>query len=528
VPKGAGPELSSEERSGGARDAFSALFGSAAVGACLTKLDSTLLEVNDLFCEMTGFSREELSGSALMGLFDAESRDDHRLQLRLLLYGSKPRLQAVPYRIRRKDGSLVRAQLSLSVVVPDPEGEAMVLIVVNNLTSFEEEQARHDLRDARSWLDKILGQLPVAVFAVASDGTLTLAHGRILPAVTEERIGKPMAESYAYVPELVQAVDQALNGNDQAFTLTDGTKHFDFLVNPVLEGDSVAGAVGVVIDMTDQRKSALAIAENAQKSRFLAAASHELRAPLNAILGFAQLLQEVEPGAPADRQRRYLQNIQSSGTQLRALINELLDLSKMNAGKMSLRIDRVEIRPAVLEAIARMTPVAEARAIRLVCGRQARTAAAAEPVRLAQILLNLISNAVKFSPESAEVEITSAKKGPAVIVAVKDSGIGVSPDQQELIFNEFYQVESASSERLEGTGLGLAVSRELARAMGGDLTVQSELGSGATFFLKLPAYPTSGDPGSPSPEPGSSYDPRPGRPTPGGGRRGRSTDPLPS
>jgi len=231
------------------------------------------------------------------------------------------------------------------------------------------------------------------------------------------------------------------------------------------------------------------------KSRFLANVSHELRTPMTAILGFTDALLAGVDGPLNRDQETSLRWVQRGGQDLLGLINEILDLSKIEAGKLTLDVEPFDPRELVETVVAQHRSLAAQKGIRFGwhdAGTPAEVALDRQRVR--QILVNLVGNALKFT-EAGEVEITSAGTDDARFhVAVRDTGPGISPEQQEVIFEEFHQAEGATS----GTGLGLPISRRLARAMGGEVTFESELGHGSVFHLILPL--------DCRPSPGSSFD----------------------
>jgi signal transduction histidine kinase/putative methionine-R-sulfoxide reductase with GAF domain len=230
------------------------------------------------------------------------------------------------------------------------------------------------------------------------------------------------------------------------------------------------------------------------KSQFLANMSHELRTPLNAIIGLTEMLTEHAPRFGTEKALEPLRRVLNGGRHLLNLINEILDLSKIEAGKLELNIEQVAIAPIVEEVIATSRPLAEQNGNRLVIDCHADTGAIrADPLRLRQVLLNLLSNACKFT-KGGEVRVTAARiadSGRAWLqVDVADSGIGMSPEQIGKLFQEFTQADATTSRQFGGTGLGLAISRRLCRMMGGDITVASEKGRGSTFTVRLPAEPS--------------------------------------
>jgi signal transduction histidine kinase len=230
---------------------------------------------------------------------------------------------------------------------------------------------------------------------------------------------------------------------------------------------------------------------NQHKSEFLANMSHELRTPLNAIIGFSEVLLERMFGELNDKQDDYLKDIFSSGKHLLSLINDILDLSKIEAGRMELEVDSFDV-PAALDNA--LTLVRE-RAQRHGIGLQLQVAPEvgemrADERKFKQILLNLLTNAVKFTPDGGKVQVRARwRDGDGLEVAVSDTGIGIAKDDQAAVFEEFRQVGRHYTNKQEGTGLGLALTKRFVELHGGTLTLESELGKGSTFTFTLPSQP---------------------------------------
>jgi GAF domain-containing protein/DNA-binding response OmpR family regulator/anti-sigma regulatory factor (Ser/Thr protein kinase) len=230
------------------------------------------------------------------------------------------------------------------------------------------------------------------------------------------------------------------------------------------------------------------------KSEFLANMSHELRTPLNAILGYSEMLQEEARDQNAEGFVPDLQRINAAGKHLLELINAVLDLSKIEAGKMELYLESFEVGPLVRDVAAVLEPLAQKNANRLEvqCAPDVG-AMRADLTKLRQALFNLLSNACKFTERgvvSVAVTRAAAADGDSIVFAVSDTGIGMTPEQMARLFEEFGQVDASTTRRYGGTGLGLALSRRLCRMMGGDITVASEPGRGSTFTIRLPAEVT--------------------------------------
>jgi PAS domain S-box-containing protein len=223
------------------------------------------------------------------------------------------------------------------------------------------------------------------------------------------------------------------------------------------------------------------------KSKFLASMSHELRTPLNAIVGFSDLLAEGTPGQLNDKQKRFVDHIKQGSAHLLQLINDILDLSKIEAGQLDLRIEDFQVSDALPEVLSTIRPLAMAKNVQVEQALRTEAYVYADRIRFKQILYNLLSNAVKFTPKGGRISIESHETGNQVSLSVADTGIGIRPDDQQVIFEEFRQLEASSKSAQQGTGLGLAITKRLVEQQGGKISVQSELGKGSRFTFTLPA-----------------------------------------
>lgn len=265
---------------------------------------------------------------------------------------------------------------------------------------------------------------------------------------------------------------------------------------------SVGAQVGIAVELADlytelnttlnEVRKANARLEEAtrHKSEFLANMSHELRTPLNAIIGFSEILQDQAFGPLNEKQTRYVANILSSGKNLLALVNDVLDLSKVEAGKMELALEEFNALDAINEVLNIIAVMAEKKQIGLSLRPYGTLPKfKADRGKFKQILFNLLSNAVKFTPDGGQVEMQLREAGNFLEVDVIDSGMGISPADHERIFEEFRMLDSVLTKKQQGTGLGLALSRRLAQLHGGTVQVKSELGQGSIFTLRLPLIP---------------------------------------
>jgi signal transduction histidine kinase len=236
-----------------------------------------------------------------------------------------------------------------------------------------------------------------------------------------------------------------------------------------------------------EEKSRQIEAANRHKSEFLANMSHELRTPLNAIIGFSEVLQERLFGELNEKQAEYTDDILTSGRHLLSLINEILDLSKVEAGRMELELATFDLPLAIDNARTFVRERAIKHGITLDVDVDERLGDyVGDERKIKQILLNLLSNAVKFTAEGGRIEISARKISGSVEISVSDTGIGIAPEDLPKIFEEFRQVGSDYSHKVEGTGLGLTLAKKFVELHGGKIWVTSEFGKGSTFSFSLP------------------------------------------
>jgi signal transduction histidine kinase len=238
-----------------------------------------------------------------------------------------------------------------------------------------------------------------------------------------------------------------------------------------------------------EEKSRQVEAASQHKSEFLANMSHELRTPLNAIIGFSEVLTERMFGELNAKQEEYLKDIYASGTHLLSLINDILDLSKIEAGRMELELSDFHLPTALDNALTLIRERAGRRSITLQISVDERLGEVrADERKIRQVVLNLLSNAIKFTPEGGRIEVGAVPKDGSVEVSVSDTGVGIAPEDQEAIFEEFRQVGTAEK-KAEGTGLGLTLCRKFIELHGGRIWVTSQVGAGSTFTFTIPVRP---------------------------------------
>jgi PAS domain S-box-containing protein len=349
-----------------------------------------------------------------------------------------------------------------------------------------------------------------AIFALDPDGHVlswNLGAQRFKGYAPEEIIGRHF--STFYPPEDIAAGKPAMElevataegrVEDEGWRLRkDGTRFWASVVITALRDahGTLVGFAKVTRDLTermlareraieDARRVAEAETANRAKTGFLAAMSHELRTPLNAIAGYADLMLAGVGGEVPAQQQRYLERIRGSQQHLLAIINDILNFSRIEAGHLAYDIAPVSLRAVVDTMLPMVEPQAASRRLELVWERSEDAVARADRPKVEQVLLNLLSNAIKFTEPGGRITLASVVAGDRALLRVTDTGTGIPADRLAAIFDPFVQVGRSLNNPHEGTGLGLAISRDLARGMGGDLTVESRVGEGSIFTLVLP------------------------------------------
>jgi PAS domain S-box-containing protein len=293
------------------------------------------------------------------------------------------------------------------------------------------------------------------------------------------------AQAKAREEALEQVREQAVELEAQSQQLQEQTAELE------MQQEELQSAYDRLLAQTAELERARTTANEANeaKSQFLSTMSHELRTPLNAIGGYVQLMEMEVQGPITDAQRKSLDRIRRSHQHLLRLVNDVLDLSRIEAGRMDYRIEELDIPTIVANVVPMVEPQLAEAGLTLDAAIDEAPPARADREKTQQILINLLTNAVKFTPRGGRVAVRTRldAAGRRTLVDVSDTGIGIPPEQLASVFEPFVQVKSDATRGSEGTGLGLAISRDLARGMGGDLTAASERGVGSTFTLHLPA-----------------------------------------
>lgn len=359
----------------------------------------------------------------------------------------------------------------------------------NRAAGAKQREAMATLELTEGILWDVTQQAPFGFFATDSSGNLALAVGAALEHLHPDAaklVGEPVAKLFSDKALEDSFANAARGAPTTVVTQRSGTE-LELTMAPRRDHrGKITGVSAVVVNVDDFRRAERAQRDSETRLRFLANITHELRTPLNAILGFAHLLEDQSFGALSEKQGRYIHNITSSGRSLLSLVNDLLDSAKMAAGKMEFRVDIFDISAVARQSLITLESLADEKRVMLVWEGEKGILCSGDPRRSEQVLLNLLSNALKFTSAETQVRVRVRADLESVAVLVSDAGVGIASDQLERIFDEYAQVDDGSRQAVQGTGLGLPLSRRMAEMMKGSLTVSSVVGEGSTFTFTLP------------------------------------------
>jgi signal transduction histidine kinase len=336
-------------------------------------------------------------------------------------------------------------------------------------------------------MDQVLETAAMLLFVVDLRGIVSFLEARrpMLGIDPFLSVGKPVNEVFQQAPEIVERLRSAMAGEPFSGVVEvarTGTA-IDLTCHPLRASDgAVIGVSGVMLDATERMRSEEVRRTAEAKSLLIATMNHEARTPLNAILGFTELLGSGRQGELNEGQRRYVANIDSAGRQLLSLVSDAIDLSRIESGTMVLSPANLRAAAVLDAAIEQLEPLAAPRSVRLKATSPPDLSVHADRTRLLQVLWSLASNAIRFTPHGGTVSLSARSVGSYTHIDVTDSGPGIPADRLSRIYLEF----TAPGSPGEPAGLGLSLTRELVALMGGRVTVSSRLGEGTTFSIQLP------------------------------------------
>jgi PAS domain S-box-containing protein len=445
-----------------------------------------ITDVNEASVQVTGVPREQLIGTDFSDYFTEP--DKARAGYQKVF--SEGLVRDYPLAIRHASGRITDVLYNASLY-RDDKGKVLGVFAAARDVTLQKQASQY----ARSLIEASLDPL----VTISPEGKITDVNEASVQATgmpREQLIGTDFSD-YFTEPEMARAGYQKVFSEGLVRDYSLAIRHrsgsiTDVLYNASVYKDDKANVLGVFAaarDVTERKRFERSLQEASRmKSEFLANMSHELRTPLNGIIGFAEFMIDGKPGTLNPKQSEYLGDILNSGRHLLQLINDVLDLAKVEAGKMELNLEELSLGRAIEEVRAVAKPMAQKKNIRINVGVEPGL----EMVRLdqqkfKQILYNLLSNGIKFTDDGGSVDILAIAVEPARFkLSVKDTGIGIRDEDLSRLFREFEQLETGASRRYEGTGLGLALTRKLVELQEGVIGVESKVGQGSTFSVTLP------------------------------------------
>jgi len=417
-----------------------------------------------------------------------------------LLSADSDRYQA-EFRMLHRDGIYITV-LSRAFVERDTSGHP-VRIVGTHVDISERKFAEENLRESEAYLRAIIENMPVDFFAIDRNRYYTMQSPTSIQAIgsvigqRSNEIDVDESLKTAWEDELTRVLGgEAIQHEYDIPTRSGNTRTYLSNMSPVRVQGEIIAAIGTSLDITERKRASTELREakdraeaaDRLKSAFLATMSHELRTPLNSIIGFTGILLQELPGAINDEQRKQLGMVQTSARHLLALINDVLDISKIEAGQLEVTLEPFDVPELVQEVVCATQPLADVKALQLDVDVAERVGTMdSDRRRVSQILTNLLSNAIKFT-EEGRVAISVTSDELEISFAVADTGIGIGSEDLEKLFVPFQQVDSGLTRKYEGTGLGLSICRRLAEKLEGIIEVESTPGQGSTFTVTLPLH----------------------------------------
>jgi PAS domain S-box-containing protein len=462
------------------------------------------LYVNSAWKRVLGYTDEDLDRTRLQEIVHPQHRATLEAELKRVLAGGEPRRFNVEY--VAADGRVVI--LSGSSQPQLIGGEAVATqSILRDVT--EQRLAERRLDESQRNLEALVENTGDSIWSVDREHRLITLNSAFSLAIEARTRREPQAGELpgeVFAPEDVEWYQElyrrTLGGERHVAVRSDEVdghlRYFELYANPIQSLEGVSGAVFFGKDVTarERAEEALRVAKeeaeaaNKAKSDFLANMSHELRTPLNSVIGFTNILLKNKDDRLNDKDLGFLQRVLSNGKHLLALINEVLDLAKVEAGRMELIIEEVDLAHLCVETVQQLEGQAKAKEGNIALVADVPDTAGlveTDPAKLKQVIINLVGNALKFTHDGSvtvRLEVAADGRTP-VAISVSDTGIGIPQDRLEAIFEAFQQAEAGTSRKYGGTGLGLALSRSICLLMGYDLIVESELGQGSTFKIVL-------------------------------------------
>ena len=495
---------------------FRTVFESIPEAILLVDERGAIIEINDQACRLFDYTRDALLGSTVETLVPDRDRRIHANHRAAFARDPRQRPMGIGLELegRRRDGTVFPVEINLSPL--EAAGSQLVLTTIRDLTARKKTEAK---------FRSLLEAAPDAMIIVDRTGRIALVNSQAERLFGYARRDLVDSTIDMLVPERFRDGHRAHRvgyfGDPHVRPMGSGLELWgrrkdgsefpvEISLGPVEteEGTLVTAAVRDVterkrLEAARRRAEELEVrtAQEASrlKSEFLANMSHELRTPLNAVIGFAEMMHDGKAGSVSAMQVEFLEDILTSSRHLLQLINDVLDLSKVEAGKIDVRPERVDLPALILEVNGILRSMAAQKQIDVTVDVDPVVhTVIADPGKLKQVLYNFLSNALKFTPDRGRVHVRALALEPSEFeLQVEDTGVGISAEDMTRLFVEFQQLDASLAKKYPGTGLGLALTRRLVEAQGGRVGARSQPARGSTFFAILPRAPLGKAPGMP-------------------------------
>lgn len=477
---------------------FKTLSDNANFGIAIADVNNTIIYSNEENARMHGYALDELIGQNFSIFFNKDQFEKAKFIAKTLNEGG--RVEGEELWESRKDGSIFPTIVN-GIGMSDDEGLVQYKFVTR-VDISDRKAAEDQVKRSEQNLKNILESLPTGVMIMdAINHTVADANPvalRILEFTKEEFIGK---KCFDFIVTDTPGICPITDLGEKEEVSEHGLITSSGKVVPVLKSvqevtlDDYPYLIESFTDITERKAAEEALKEaktaaeaaNRTKSEFLANMGHELRTPLNAIIGFSELMAEGATGELSERQNKYMNNVLKSGKHLLNLINDILNLSKIEAETLEMSYTKVDIH-SLMDTINSLITQIAAKKSMVVTIKVDDTLSKidADGEKFKQILYNLATNAVKFSPKESEIIIEAKKAGEFVQIEVTDNGIGIAEEDRSKLFKPFVQIDSSHKREYEGTGLGLALVKKFTQMHGGDVWFKTEVEKGSTFYVTLP------------------------------------------
>ncbi len=489
---------------------FEAAFDSAPIGVSLTGPDGAWIDVNDVLCSITGYTKSELMALTFADITHPDDREASQADwLRHQAGTDKGRIEK---RYIRADGTIIWVCVSRTSVRDDAGRHLYTVAHIEDIT--ERRAAQRSLEEAEERFRRAFDDAPIGMALVGLDGRCLRTNTSlctILGYSTSELL-ELRFQDLTHADDLERSNESARGlvageypsfAHDSRYIRKNGDVVWTTLSVSLVRdhAEQPSYFVAQIIDIHDRK---LAEAETARllelerehvdrlraldglKDEFVASVSHELRTPLTSIKGYLELVLDGEAGELNDEQHGYLTTVDRNSERLLRLVGDLLFVGQSEAGKFELELDDADLGVIVRECVESAEPAAAAKEIRVDLRAGEIPSFRGDRARLAQLLDNLVSNAIKFTPHGGKVTVSVEHVADAARIEVRDTGIGIPLDEQRQLFDRFFRARAATEGAIQGTGLGLSIAKTIAEGHGGSLGVESEVGVGTVFRVEIP------------------------------------------